>query len=56
MSRDDDKTQTHLILAKGTMLSHYRIIKKIGAGGMGATLLPLPRKPFHTFAEGSKIN
>ena len=32
---DNDRTQTHVILTKGTMVSHYRIIDKIGSGGMG---------------------
>jgi hypothetical protein len=32
---NDDKTQTHVSLTNGTMVSHYRIIEKIGAGGMG---------------------
>ncbi|MFH1701253.1 MAG: protein kinase [Candidatus Zixiibacteriota bacterium] len=32
---DNDKTQTHIVLTKGTMVSHYRIVEKIGAGGMG---------------------
>ncbi|MEE8576340.1 MAG: protein kinase, partial [candidate division Zixibacteria bacterium] len=36
---DDDKTQTHLILTKGTIVSHYRIVEKIGAGGMGEVFL-----------------
>ena len=31
---DDDNTQTHIVLIKGTMIPHYRIIEKIGAGGM----------------------
>jgi hypothetical protein len=35
MAPDDDKTRTHTPLASGTMVSHYRIIEKIGAGGMG---------------------
>ncbi len=35
----NDKTQTHVILTKGTMVTHYRIIEKIGAGGMGEVYL-----------------
>jgi hypothetical protein len=31
MEPDEDKTQTHVVLTKGTMVSHYRIVKKIGA-------------------------
>ena len=38
-SPDDDKTQTHIVLTRGTMVSHYRIISKIGAGGMGEVYL-----------------
>jgi hypothetical protein len=34
MNSDDDKTWTHIVLAEGTMVGHYRIVKKIGAGGM----------------------
>ncbi len=31
-SNQNDKTRTHVALTKGTMVSHYRIIEKIGAG------------------------
>ena len=34
-SGQDDRTRTHVVLTKGTMVSHYRIIEKIGSGGMG---------------------
>jgi len=36
---DDDKTQTHVTLTGGTMVSLYQIIEKIGAGGMGEAYL-----------------
>jgi len=35
MEDNDDKTKTHVVLIKDTMVAHYRIIEKIGAGGMG---------------------
>jgi len=36
---DDDKTPTYVPLTSGTMVSHYRIIERIGAGGMGEVYL-----------------
>ena len=35
----DDKTRSHVVLTNGTEVSHYRIIDKIGAGGMGEVYL-----------------
>ena len=39
MNRNDDNTRTHVPLTRGTMVAHYRIVEKIGAGGMGEVYL-----------------
>ena len=36
---NEDNTRTHVVLNGGTKISHYRIVQKIGAGGMGEVYL-----------------
>lgn len=32
-SDQNDRTRTYIVLTKGTMVSHYRIVEKIGISG-----------------------
>jgi len=36
---NDDKTVTHVVLTKGLDVSHYRIVERVGSGGMGEVYL-----------------
>jgi serine/threonine protein kinase len=43
---DDDKTRTYVPITSGAMVWRYRIIEKIGAGGMGEVFLAKGTEPY----------
>ncbi len=38
-NQEDDRTRSYVPLAAGALVGHYKIIKKVGAGGMGEVFL-----------------